>query len=63
MLQNECTVDGALVKTLHPCKFLDETEKIVLIGGPGTGKTHIATAIGGSGHRPPSPAGTVPLNH
>ena len=31
---------------MHRCEFLDETENIVLIGGPGTGKTHIATAIG-----------------
>ncbi len=36
----------ALTKPLHRCEFLDETENIVLIGGPGTGKTHIATAIG-----------------
>ena len=43
---NESTVNEAQVKTLHRCEFLDETENIVLIGGPGTGKTHIATAIG-----------------
>ena len=42
----ESTVNVALTKTLHRCEFLDETENIVLIGGPGTGKTHIATAIG-----------------
>ena len=40
------TVNVALTKPLHRCEFLDETENIVLIGGPGTGKTHIATAIG-----------------
>ena len=39
-------VNEALVRTLHRCKFLDQTENAVLIGGPGTGKTHIATAIG-----------------
>ena len=42
----ESTVNVAQVKTLHRCEFLEETENIVLIGGPGTGKTHIATAIG-----------------
>jgi DNA replication protein DnaC len=42
----ESVVNEAQVKTLHRCEFLDETENIVFIGGPGTGKTHIATAIG-----------------
>ena len=42
----ESTVNVAQVKTLHRCEFLEETENIVLSGGPGTGKTHIATAIG-----------------
>src|SRR5690606_24381711 len=39
-------INEALVRQLHRCEFLDETNTIVLIGGPGTGKTHIATAIG-----------------
>lgn len=34
------------INALHRCEFLDDTENIVLVGGPGTGKTHIATAIG-----------------
>jgi len=42
----ESVVNVAQVKTLHRCEFVDETENIVFIGGPGTGKTHIATAIG-----------------
>ena len=42
----ESVVNEAQIKTLHRCEFLDETENIVFIGGPGTGKTHIATAIG-----------------
>jgi len=42
----ESTVNVALVKTLHRCSFIDETENVVFIGGPGTGKTHLATAIG-----------------
>jgi DNA replication protein DnaC len=43
---NDSSVSAGQVKTLHRCEFLDDTENIVLIGGPGTGKTHIATAIG-----------------
>src|SRR5210317_11279 len=42
----ESSVSAAQVKSLHRCEFLDDTENIVLVGGPGTGKTHIATAIG-----------------
>ena len=42
----ESAANEGQVKTLHRCEFLDDTENIVLIGGPGTGKTHIATAIG-----------------
>jgi replication-associated recombination protein RarA len=34
------------VRQLHRCEFIDEANNIVLVGGPGTGKTHIATAIG-----------------
>jgi DNA replication protein DnaC len=42
----DSAVNEALVRTLHRCTFLDEAENIVFIGGPGTGKTHLATAIG-----------------
>src|SRR6476660_4362176 len=33
-------------RDLNGCDFLDDANNIVLVGGPGTGKTHIATAIG-----------------
>jgi DNA replication protein DnaC len=36
----------ALVRQLHRCEFLDGAQNVVLIGGPGTGKTHMATAPG-----------------
>src|SRR5689334_1170811 len=39
-------VDEALVCQLHRCEFTEQANNIVLVGGPGTGKTHIATAIG-----------------
>ena len=39
-------VNEALVRQLHRCEFLEGAHNVVLIGGPGTGKTHIATALG-----------------
>ncbi|MGH8464721.1 MAG: IS21-like element helper ATPase IstB, partial [Pseudomonas sp.] len=39
-------INEALVRQLHRCDFLEDANNIVLVGGPGTGKTHIATAIG-----------------
>ena len=38
-------VDEALVKSLHRCEFIDDAQNVVFVGGPGTGKTHLATAI------------------
>ena len=43
---SESSVDEALVRALHRCDFLSDANNLVLIGGPGTGKTHLATAIG-----------------
>jgi DNA replication protein DnaC len=39
-------VDEALVRRLHTLQFLDAAHNAVFIGGPGTGKTHLASAIG-----------------
>ncbi len=38
-------VNEALVRQLHRCEFTEKAENVVLVGGPGTGKTHIATAL------------------
>ena len=42
----ESAVDEGLFKSLHSCDFTNVAHNVVLIGGPGTGKTHLATAIG-----------------
>jgi DNA replication protein DnaC len=34
-------VNEALVRQLHRCDFIDVADNIVLVGGPGTGKTHV----------------------
>lgn len=43
---SQASVDEALVRTLHGGAFIEAAHNVVLIGGPGTGKTHLATAIG-----------------
>ncbi len=42
-------VDRALIQQLSELTFTDQAHNVVLIGGPGTGKTHLATAIGVAG--------------
>lgn len=39
-------INEALVRQLHRCEFMDGAENVVLIGGPGTGKSHVASALG-----------------
>jgi DNA replication protein DnaC len=38
-------INEALVRQLHRCEFMERSDNVVLIGGPGTGKTHVATAL------------------
>ena len=42
-------VDQTLVQQLATMNFTDTAQNAVLIGGPGTGKTHLATAIAAAG--------------
>ena len=39
-------INEATARQLHRCEFIEGMQNAVLIGGPGTGKTHVATAIG-----------------
>ena len=42
-------VDRKLVMQLAEMSFTEEAHNVVLVGGPGTGKSHLATAIGVAG--------------
>jgi DNA replication protein DnaC len=42
----QSSVDEALIRTLHRGQFMETAQNVVLVGGPGTGKTHLATALG-----------------
>ena len=42
-------VDQKLIHKLATLEFTEAAHNVVLVGGPGTGKTHLATALGVSG--------------
>jgi DNA replication protein DnaC len=43
---SQSRVDEGLIRQLHTGAFVDSAHNVVLVGGPGTGKTHLASAIG-----------------
>ena len=40
------SIDKKKMNDITTCQFIEEKKNIILIGDPGTGKTHLATAIG-----------------
>jgi DNA replication protein DnaC len=42
----QSAVNEPLVRQLHRCEFIEQAQNAVLVGGPGSGKSHLATAIG-----------------
>ena len=39
------SLNRALILELTRCEFIDRRESVILLGGPGTGKTHVATGL------------------
>ncbi len=39
-------LDVKLVKTLAACDFIEKKENVIFVGQPGTGKSHLAVALG-----------------
>ncbi|MBV8047193.1 MAG: IS21-like element helper ATPase IstB [Paludibacterium sp.] len=46
---SQSKVDEALISRLSGMEFTEQAHNVVLIGGTGTGKTHLATALGVAG--------------
>ncbi len=46
---SQSRVDESLVGRLATLQFTDAAQNVVLVGGIGTGKTHLATALGVAG--------------
>jgi hypothetical protein len=55
-------VDQGLIDELATLAFTEQAHNVVFIGGTGTGKTHLATALGRLRHHPTRQAGAVLLD-
>ena len=40
------SLNRALILELARCEYIERRESVILMGGPGTGKTHVATGLG-----------------
>lgn len=40
------SINRVLVSELMRCQYIDNRESVILLGNPGTGKTHLATVLG-----------------
>ena len=43
---DQSKVDESLIKQLATLEFTEAAQNVVLVGGTGTGKSHLATALG-----------------
>jgi DNA replication protein DnaC len=43
--EEQPSVNEPLVRELLRCEYVDKKENVLLVGNPGTGKTHLATAL------------------
>lgn len=44
--KSQTSINKSLVTELMRCTYMDQRENILLVGNPGTGKTHLAIALG-----------------
>ena len=40
------SINRVLISELMRCEYIDKRESVILLGNPGTGKTHLATVLG-----------------